>query len=78
LSSLVELGVRAASVVDKMPFEMEVHRQYAHYRPENIEDVPIVEDPVPLTRVQQRDIVRQGKISVLDHLGLKRKEKAAF
>ena len=58
LPSLEDLGVKPNYVKDKMPFELMLHQAYAHYRPETVEEEPpIVDDPVPLTRAEERNTV---------------------
>ena len=62
LPALADLGVKTHQVKDKMPFELLLHRAYAHYRPESSEDArPLVEDPVPLTRAEERNIVEMSR-----------------
>ena len=47
---------------DKMPFELLLHRAYAHYRPESVdEEPPIVDDPVPLSRTEERNMVGMNR-----------------
>ena len=58
LPSLENLGVKPHYVVDKMPFEFHQHRAYAHYRPELAGEIPpVVEDPVPLSMAEERNMV---------------------
>lgn len=45
-----------------MPFELLLHRAYAHYRPESVdEEPPIVDDPVPLSRTEERNMVGMNR-----------------
>ena len=62
LPNLEDLGVKPQYVKDKMPFELLYHRAYAHYRPESVEEEPpIVDDPVPLTRAEERTMVMMNR-----------------
>ena len=62
LPTLDDLGVKPHYVRDKMPFELVMHKAYAHYRPESVEEEPpIVDDPVPLSRAEERNMVAMNK-----------------
>ncbi len=53
-----------------MPKEMEVFRKFAHYRPEFPEDEIVVEDPVPVSKREAKEILRKGQTKFIDMVGL--------
>ena len=69
LPSLYDLGVTPASVVDKMPFELQVYMAYASYLPD-VGEIPPIPDPPPLSRLQQRKILEANKTTLFESLGL--------
>ena len=59
LPDLRDLGVKPKRVIEKMPLEMEAHRYLAYYRPQWYDEVVVVPDPVPISRVQARSLARE-------------------
>jgi NADH dehydrogenase (ubiquinone) 1 alpha subcomplex subunit 9 len=68
LPNLLDLGVKAAPVGEKMPFELIHVRAFAHYQPYDPEDILKIPDPIPLDTVEAKRIKDRARASPM--LGL--------
>lgn len=59
--NLSDLGVKTSTLAEKMPYELEVHKKYAHYYCERLKDELPAPLPKPLNRIEERQVLAQEK-----------------
>ena len=70
LPNLEDLGIKAQSVVEKMPFEIKVHAMYQHHFPQTPDDIPNPPPPRPLSRLEEKEVLKKNHTGVLASLGI--------
>ena len=68
--NLEDVGVKPYKVAEKMPFEMRVSKAFGYFEPTSIHDDPVIPDPIPLNRIQERAIVAKSRVGLLESVGL--------
>ena len=63
--TLLDLGVKTAPLIEKMPAELEIHKKYGHYHAERLVDEMPASLPKPLTRVEERKFLAEEKMGFL-------------